>query len=332
MCFKIAIDNTTVFMQTFVASETIIACKEQQVKILSIDTSGQQAGVAIMDEYITIGEILINAQSGPKTWHHSEILMPAIERLFALSGLELADMDYVAYTAGPGSFTGLRIGAATALGLARGINKPAVAVPTLDALAYNILRMIPCDMVDSGESNRLIVPLMDARRGQMYAAIYQTEPSGVLTRLTDYFASSIGDALERVSNLSKPLEGALCVHPQSDGMPPTVVEDGGLSIGMPPTTSIGRQLPVIFLGDGADANKDTILSHNPTAQFAPANANRQRAASVGLCAIHQLQGGSVAETQDQPSVGATAPTTHPPHPVNLIYVRDPQAVRTAKKP
>ena len=252
------------------------------MKILSIDTSGQQAGAAIMDEYITIGEILINAQSGPKTWHHSEILMPAIERLFTLSGLTLADMDYVAYTAGPGSFTGLRIGASTALGLARSINKPAIAVPTLDALAYNMLGMISAsDDITGGESAGLVVPLMDARRGQVYAAIYRAEQSGALIRLTDYFASSIEETLEQISSL------CMTKHPY-----------------------------VTYLGDGADANKDTIISHHPTACFAPPNANRQRPASVTLCALHQLKTITPQENA----------------PIELIYVRDPQAVRAAKKP
>jgi len=246
------------------------------VKILAIDTSGQQAGAAIVDKYITIGEIMINAQSGPKTWHHSEILMPAVERLFDLSGQELADMDYVAYTAGPGSFTGIRIGAATALGLAKSIDKPAVAVPTLDALAYNVLCMMPHDA--------LVVPLMDARRGQVYTSIYRAGQSGELARITDYFAAPVDEALKRV--------GEYCG-----------------------TT-------VIFLGDGADAYKTEILTAYPAAIFAPANSNRQRPSSVGLWAIRQFA--SALSKNNSTYIDSTGnPTTHP----ELIYIRDPQAVR-----
>ena len=241
------------------------------VKILALDTSGQQAGAAIMDEYITIGEIMINAQSGPKTWHHSEILMPAVESMFTLSGHKLQDMDYVAYTAGPGSFTGLRIGAATALGLARGIGKPAIGVPTLDALAYNVLCM------GSFDKEMLVVPLMDARRGQVYAAVY-----------------SVGDAPPRVPHqLSRQTE--YLALPIEEIM-----------------TLIGSK-PALYLGDGADANKPAILSKQPHAIFAPQNCNRQRPASVALCALHQLETGTASEK------------------INLIYIRDPQAVR-AKKP
>jgi len=229
------------------------------VKILAIDTTGQQAGAAIVDKYITIGEIMINAQSGPKSWHHSEILMPAIERMFYLSGQEISDMDYVAYTAGPGSFTGIRIGAATALGLARSINKPAIAVPTLDALAYNVL----------GAHEGIVVPLMDARRGQVYTAIYRTQ-DGELTKISDYFAAPIAEAIERV----------------------------------------GEHSPnALLLGDGADAYKQEILNIYPGAKFSPPNSNRQRPASVGLCAMHQLAAGNAIT------------------PPELIYIRDPQAVR-----
>ena len=239
------------------------------MKILAIDTSGQQAGAAIMDDYITIGEIVLNAQSG-KGWHHSQILMPAIERLFALCGMELVDMDFVAYTSGPGSFTGLRIGSATALGLARGINKPAIPVPTLDALAYNIL----CT-----NDGTVVVPLMDARREQVYGAVYRKESTG-LTRKTDYFACGIEEAVKLAGDMS---EGA----------------------------------NVVFLGDGASANMATIQVLCPAANLAPQNANRQRPASVALCAFQQIKNST-----------PQAPGTEP---VDIIYIRDPQAVRNQKK-
>ena len=256
------------------------------MKILALDTTGKQAGAAIVDEYITIGEIMINAQSGPKAWHHSEILMPAVERLLALSGHNLEDMDYVAYTAGPGSFTGIRIGAATALGLAHSIGKPAVAVPTLDSLAYNVLGAV--------SQETLIVPLMDARSGQVYASIYRAVPD-MLTQLADSFISPIMEALERVGEYDA---------------------------------------PVIFLGDGADAYKTEIAASYPKAKIAPANANRQRAASVGLCAIHQLKAhGHFPHNEANP--GQAQPrghiyldsTANPTAQPQLIYIREPQAVR-----
>ena len=159
------------------------------MKILAIDTSGQQAGAAIIDDYIIIGEILLNARTGEKSWTHSEILMPGIDQLFKLTGVNMHHIDTIAYTSGPGSFTGLRIGASTALGLANGLNKPTIPVPTLDSLAYNML---------GAGSNGSVVPMMDARRGQVYSAVYQQGESGTLTRTTDYMALPVEEMIAKI--------------------------------------------------------------------------------------------------------------------------------------
>jgi len=158
------------------------------VKILSIDTSGKQAGAAIMDEYITIGEIIINAQSGPKTWHHSEILMPGIERLFALCGMELSDMDYVAYTSGPGSFTGIRIGIATAKGLSGPNNIPVIPITSLEALAHNVKN-----------SEDHICSIIDAKNGQVYCGIFDKN----YNLCANYIADDIENVLKEVDRYEK---------------------------------------------------------------------------------------------------------------------------------
>jgi len=155
-------------------------------KVLAIDTSGQQACAAVVDNYITISEILLTAKTGERSWTHSEILMPGIDSMLNLSGLRMEDIDYVAYTSGPGSFTGLRIGAATALGISRGLNKPVIAVPTLDALVHNV-----------SIEGKIAVPMMDARRNQVYFAIYD----GV-RRVTDYLALPVGEVLDKLEELS----------------------------------------------------------------------------------------------------------------------------------
>ena len=127
------------------------------MNILAIDTTGLVASVAIVNEEKTIAEFSTDFQ---KT--HSETLMPMIEAVFSLTGLEMRDMDYLACASGPGSFTGLRIGVATAKGLAFGANKQILPVPTLDAMAYNV-----------GKREGIIAPLMDARRNQAYTAFYR---------------------------------------------------------------------------------------------------------------------------------------------------------------
>jgi len=108
---------------------------------------------------------------GRKT--HSETIMPMINQLFEVSGVKLDSIDRIACTCGPGSFTGLRIGASIAKGLAFATSKPLIAVPTLDAMAYNILN----------PRVKFVVPMMDARRGQVYSAIYQDGQ-----RISDYMA------------------------------------------------------------------------------------------------------------------------------------------------
>jgi len=149
------------------------------MKILAIDTSGKQASAAIVSEYITIGEILLNARTGEKSWTHSEILMPGIDQLFKLTRLEPQDIDYIVYTCGPGSFTGLRIGASVALGMAKSLKIQALPVPTLDALAYNAHKI---------NKDCLVIPMLDARRGQVYTIDAGNE-DGVAIAVEDFIGT-----------------------------------------------------------------------------------------------------------------------------------------------
>ena len=93
------------------------------MKILSLDTTGLAASCAVVDDTKTIAEFTTNFK---KT--HSQTLMPMIENMCKLVELNLAEIDYIACACGPGSFTGLRIGAATAKGLAHGLNKKIIPI------------------------------------------------------------------------------------------------------------------------------------------------------------------------------------------------------------
>ena len=126
------------------------------MKILGIDSSGNVAGVAIVTDGVTTGEYTINHK---KT--HSETLLPMVDELLRMTETDLKTIDAIACASGPGSFTGLRIGAATVKGLCLAIDKPVIAVPTLTGLAYGL----------SGATS-LACPLMDARRNQTYTALY----------------------------------------------------------------------------------------------------------------------------------------------------------------
>ncbi len=127
------------------------------MKILAIDSSGLVASVAVVEDDRLLGEYTIDYK---KT--HSQTLLPMIDALSSMIELDLNTLDAIAVAAGPGSFTGLRIGSATAKGLGLALNIPLVGVPTVDALAYNLY----------GVTER-ICPLMDARRNQTYTGLYR---------------------------------------------------------------------------------------------------------------------------------------------------------------
>lgn len=165
------------------------------MKILSLDATGLAAGCAVVDDNKTVAEFTVNYK---KT--HSQTLMPMIENMCDLIELDLSEIDYIACTCGPGSFTGLRIGAATAKGLSHGLGKKIIPVPTLDALAYNIAG---CSVP--------VVPIMDARRNQVYTAVYDT--SAGIKRLSEYMACDISCLLEEVASIGK---GAIFL---GDGVP-----------------------------------------------------------------------------------------------------------------
>lgn len=136
------------------------------MKILALDSTATVASVALCEDDRLLGEYTVNNGNT-----HSETLLPMVESLLRFFDLDPDDVDLFAASAGPGSFTGVRIGAATAKGLAFNTQKPCIGVSTLDALAYNL------NVLDG-----LICPVMNARRKQVYTALFRCE-NGKLTRL-----------------------------------------------------------------------------------------------------------------------------------------------------
>ncbi len=126
------------------------------MKILALDSSGLVASAAVVEDDITIAEYTINHK---KT--HSQTLLPMLDELRRMTELDLHTLDAIAVAAGPGSFTGLRIGSATANGLGLALDIPIIPVPTVDALAFNLYG-----------SGGLVCPIMDARRNQVYTGLY----------------------------------------------------------------------------------------------------------------------------------------------------------------
>lgn len=127
------------------------------MKILGLDSSGLVASVAVVEDDNLLGEYTVNYK---KT--HSQTLLPMLHEVAGMIELDLNTIDAIAIAGGPGSFTGLRIGSATAKGLGLALDKPIVNVPTVDALAYNLV----------GHQD-MICPLMDARRNQTYTGLYR---------------------------------------------------------------------------------------------------------------------------------------------------------------
>lgn len=126
------------------------------MRILGIESSSLVASTAIYEDGITMAEYTVDFKMT-----HSQTLLPMINEMVKLVGIDLNTIDAIAVSGGPGSFTGLRIGSATAKGLGLALNKPLIHVPTLDATAYNLF----------GASG-LICPIMDARRNQVYTGVY----------------------------------------------------------------------------------------------------------------------------------------------------------------
>ncbi len=126
------------------------------MKILGIESSSMVASVAVVTDDVVTAEYTVNFKRT-----HSQTLLPMIDTVAQMLELDWKDVDAIAVSGGPGSFTGLRIGSATAKGLGLAWNKPLIHVPTLDAMAYNLY----------GASG-LICPLMDARRNQVYTGLY----------------------------------------------------------------------------------------------------------------------------------------------------------------
>ncbi|MCH1981966.1 tRNA (adenosine(37)-N6)-threonylcarbamoyltransferase complex dimerization subunit type 1 TsaB [Ruminococcus sp. OA3] len=126
------------------------------MKILALDSSGLVASVALVEDEVLLAEYTVNYK---KT--HSQTLLPMLDTIGAMIDLDLSTVDAIAIAAGPGSFTGLRIGSATAKGLGLALGKPIIGVPTVDALAYNLY-----------DCEKIICPMMDARRNQVYTGFY----------------------------------------------------------------------------------------------------------------------------------------------------------------
>jgi len=217
------------------------------LKILGIDSSGMVASVALIEDGITKAEYTVNNK---KT--HSQTLLPMLNEIASMLNEDMSDVDAIAVAAGPGSFTGLRIGSACVKGLAGAWNKPIIPVPTVEGLAFNMWG-----------SDRIICPLMDARRNQVYTGLYEFYESGdrcVMETIQDQCAVPIEEIIDKINSIDR---------------------------------------SVVFLGDGVPVFKDVIeKTCRVSFVYAPAFANRQRGSVIAALGEIYLNKG-ISQTADE---------------------------------
>ncbi len=158
------------------------------MKILALDSSGLVASVAVVEDDNLLAEYTVNYK---KT--HSQTLLPMLDEIVKMIELDLQGIDAIAVAGGPGSFTGLRIGSATAKGLGFALDKPLIQIPTVDGLAYNLYGC-----------RDMVCPLMDARRSQAYTGLYGFTPAGMEV-LVSQCAVGIEEIIGKINGKNRPV-------------------------------------------------------------------------------------------------------------------------------
>ena len=190
------------------------------MRILALETSTLAGSAALLEGGRIVGESLLDV-----ALTHSERLMAMVDRLIQDCGWQATDLEALAVSTGPGSFTGLRVGVATAKGLALALGLPVAPVPTLDALAWNL-----------PFADALVCPLLDARKGEVYLALYRwsgdrmdrrseylaLSPRGAAARLTSP-AIVLGDGVAACLPFLSDLGAGLRVAPASHSVPRAAV-------------------------------------------------------------------------------------------------------------
>ena len=207
--------------------------------ILAFETSAKAASAALFREGLLLGETYQNTGLT-----HSQTLLSMAESLMASCGITPAEIDAVGVAAGPGSFTGVRIGVAAAKGFAWGRQLPLCGVSTLEAMALTL-----------GAWEGTVCSVMDARRSQVYNALFRAE-GGTLTRLREDRAIS----LEELGRELREISGT-----------------------------------IYLVGDGSDLTHRTLKDTVPNLAIPPEHRRHQRASGVALAALRQIEAGEAVD-------------------------------------
>ena len=213
--------------------------EEMPLRILAFETSAKAGSVALLQDGVLLAENYCNTGLT-----HSQTLMVMAQDLLKSCDLKPADVEAVAVAAGPGSFTGIRIGVAAAKGFAWGGELPCCGVSTLEAMATGL-----------GVYDGYVLPVMDARRSQVYNAIFLAQ-AGNLTRLAEDRAIALADLQEEIKNLEK---------------------------------------PIFLVGDGSNLCYNTLKDVVPNLVLAPEHRIHQRATGVALVAEKELAQGKTCD-------------------------------------
>ena len=212
------------------------------MRVLALETSARAVSAAVTED----GRVLCSGYQDTGLTH-SRTLMPMVEAMLKNAGLTVRDCDAVAVAAGPGSFTGIRIGVSAAKGLAFGADRPCAAVSTLEAMARNVSHM-----------DALVVCAMDARRNQIYNALFTAE-QGRLTRRTPDRAIGLSELAEELR---------------------------------------GETAPLVIVGDGAALCEKFLREAGLPCRLAPAHLVMQNAMSVALCGEDLARAGKLVSAQE----------------------------------
>lgn len=233
------------------------------MKILGIESSSLVASAAILTDGLVTAEYTVNHR---KT--HSQTLLPMIDEIVRMTELDLHELDAIAVSGGPGSFTGLRIGSATAKGFGLALDKPLIHVPTLDAMAWNLYGCA-----------QLICPIMDARRGQVYTGIYTFETEEDFQVIRESAAMDLGELIGILRGMGEPVVFL------GDGVPVGEArireELGAQAHFAPPQSNRQRAASVAALGAKLyrEGKTETAAEHAPS-YYRMSQAERERKARL----------------------------------------------------